>query len=77
MRGKNSKERISGFFKTVTQSVDEVLLSTQKDKDDFFEGQKTFLVEYSTRIKDATGKADKMTKSHKGEYDLVTVEELC
>lgn len=30
VRGKNKKEKISGFFKTVTQSADEVLLSNQK-----------------------------------------------
>lgn len=69
VRGKNNKERISGFFKTVSQSVDEVLLSNQKDKDDFFEGQKTFLVEYFNRIKDCTAKADRMTKSHKNVAD--------
>jgi sorting nexin-5/6/32 len=65
VRGKNSKEKLSGFFKTVTQSVDEVLLSNQKDKDDFFEHQRSFLVEYFTRVKDATARADRMTKSHK------------
>ena len=70
VRGKNNKERISGFFKTVSQSVDEVLLSNQKDKDDFFEGQKTFLVEYFNRIKDCTAKADRMTKSHKSWFQL-------
>jgi len=65
VRGKNSKEKLSGFFRTVTQSVDEVLLSNQKDKDEFFDHQRTFLVEYFTRVKDATMKSDKMTKSHK------------
>jgi len=65
VRGKNSKEKLSGFFRTVTQSVDEVLLSNQKDKDEFFDHQRTFLVEYFTRIKDATMKSDRMTKSHK------------
>jgi sorting nexin-5/6/32 len=69
VRGKNSKEKLSGFFKSVTQSVDEVLLSNQKDKDDFFEHQRTFLVEYFTRVKDATLRADKMTKSHKNVAD--------
>jgi len=67
VRGKNSKEKLSGFFKTVTQSVDEVLLSNQKDKDEFFDHQRTFLVEYFTRVKDATMKSDRMTKSHKSE----------
>lgn len=69
VRGKNKKEKISGFFKSVTQSADEVLLSNQKDVDDFFDQQRTFLIEYHTRIKDATMKADKMTKSHKSVAD--------
>ena len=68
VRGKNKKEKISGFFKSVTQSADEVLLSNQKDVDDFFDQQRTFLVEYHSRIKDATMKADKMTKSHKSKF---------
>ena len=70
VRGKNSKEKLSGFFRTVTQSVDEVLLSNQKDKDEFFEHQRTFLVEYFTRVKDATMKSDRMTKSHKSKSFL-------
>lgn len=74
VRGKNNKERLSGFFTRVSQSVDEVLLSNQKDKDDFFEGQKTFLVEYFNRIKDATGKSDRMTKSHKSMDYFMTLE---
>ena len=69
VRGKNKKEKLSGFFKTVTQSADEVILSNQKDVDDFFEQQKTFLVEYHTRIKDSCLKSDIMTKSHKNVAD--------
>lgn len=70
VRGKNSKEKLSGFFRTVTQSVDEVLLSNQKDNDEFFDHQRTFLVEYFTRVKDATLKSDRMTKSHKSKSVL-------
>ncbi|ELT93904.1 hypothetical protein CAPTEDRAFT_183253, partial [Capitella teleta] len=69
VRGKNKKEKLSGFFKTVSQSADEVLLSNQKEVDDFFEHQRMFLLEYHTRIKDATGKCDRMTKSHKNVAD--------
>jgi len=75
VRGKNSKEKLSGFFRTVTQSVDEVLLTNQKDKDEFFDHQRTFLVEYFTRVKDATLKSDKMTKSHKSEWNHVYIIE--
>lgn len=49
----------------MTQSLDEVLLANLKDKDDFFEGQRTFLAEYLVRVKEATAKADVMTASHK------------
>ncbi|KAK2183269.1 hypothetical protein NP493_316g02055 [Ridgeia piscesae] len=69
VRGKNKKEKLSGFFRTVTQTADEVLLTNQKDVDEFFEHQKAFLVEYHTRIRDATAKSDRMTKSHKNVAD--------
>ena len=39
--------------------------NTLQDVDEFFEHQKTFLVEYHTRIKGGTEKADRMTKTHK------------
>ncbi|KAH3856303.1 hypothetical protein DPMN_098889, partial [Dreissena polymorpha] len=69
VRNKNKKEKIGGFFKSITKSADEVLLSSQKDVDDFFEAEKTFLVTYHTKIKDCTQKADKMTKAHKNVAD--------
>lgn len=37
-----------------------------QDVDDFFEREKNFLVEYNAKIKDATAKSDKTTKTHKG-----------
>lgn len=69
VRGKNKKEKIGGFFSFITKSADEVLLSNHKDVDDFFESEKSFLVEYHSKIKDATGKSDKMTKTHKSVAD--------
>ncbi|XP_039247724.1 sorting nexin-6-like [Styela clava] len=66
VRGKNKKELLSGFFKNITKSADEALiLSGQKDTDDFFEHEKSFITEYHSRIKDATGKSDKFTKTHR------------
>lgn len=47
------------------QSADEVLLSGQKDIDDFFEMEKNYLVEYHAHIREATLKSDRMTKYHK------------
>lgn len=39
-----------------------------QDVDDFFEHERTFLVEYHNRVKDASAKSDKMTRSHKSEF---------
>uniref|UniRef100_A0A8C5SHC6 Sorting nexin 6 n=1 Tax=Laticauda laticaudata TaxID=8630 RepID=A0A8C5SHC6_LATLA len=36
-----------------------------QDVDDFFEHERTFLVEYHNRVKDSSLKSDKMTRSHK------------
>jgi sorting nexin-5/6/32 len=69
IRGKNKKEKIGGFFKSITKSADEVLISGQKDVDEFFESERVFLIEYHNKIKDATGKADRMTKVHKNVAD--------
>lgn len=33
--------------------------------DDFFEHEKTFLLEYHNRVKDASAKSDRMIRSHK------------
>ncbi|KAK0043714.1 sorting nexin-6 [Biomphalaria pfeifferi] len=68
-RGKNKKEKLGGFFKSITKTADEVLISGQKDVDEFFESEKVFLIEYHNKIKDATSKADKMTKVHKNVSD--------
>ena len=78
MRTKNKKERMEGLFKTFNKSTDELLLSaTQKDVDDHFEKEKSFLLDYHTAIKDAANKADKMAKSHKSkEYMLMRFYEF-
>lgn len=36
-----------------------------QEVDDFFEQEKTFLLDYFSKIKDSTIKAEKMTRSHK------------
>lgn len=38
-----------------------------QEVDEFFEQEKTFLLDYSIKIKDSTAKAEKMTRSHKSE----------
>lgn len=68
VRGKNRKEIFGGFLKNIVKSADEVLitgLSGIKEVDEFFEHERTFLVEYHNRVKDACMKVDKMTRSHK------------
>lgn len=70
VRGKNKKEKMMGLFSSIGKSADELLLSsTQKDIDDSFETEKMFLVSYSSQVKEATSKADKMTRAHKNLAD--------
>lgn len=61
-----------GFVKSLSKTTDELLLSaTVKDVNDFFEQEKNFLIEYHAHLKDATMKADRMTKRHKGMVRLM------
>ncbi|XP_028843998.1 sorting nexin-5-like [Denticeps clupeoides] len=69
VRRKNAKEMFGGFFKNMVKSADEVLISGVKEVDDFFEQEKTFLLDYSTKIKDSTTKAERMTRAHKNVAD--------
>ncbi|KFV69238.1 Sorting nexin-6, partial [Dryobates pubescens] len=69
VRGKNKKEKLEDFFKNMVKSADGVIVSGVKDVDDFFEHERTFLVEYHNRVKDASAKSDKMTRSHKSVAD--------
>lgn len=65
VRGRNKKEKFGSLVKLVTKSVDEVLVTGQKDVDPFFERERTFVVEYHNKVKDATAKSDRMTKFNK------------
>ena len=65
VRSKNTKERFGGFVKSLSKNADEIRLSSQKDQDEFIEGQKKFLVDYHTKIKEACAKADRMTYVHR------------
>ncbi|RMB93642.1 hypothetical protein DUI87_29869 [Hirundo rustica rustica] len=77
VRRKNTKEMFGGFLKSVVKSADEVLFSGVKEVEDFFEQEKTFLVNYYNRIKDAYAKADKMTRSHKNVADDYIYTSAC
>ena len=48
-----------------------VCMHVLQDVDEYFENEKGFLLEYHAKIKDATQKADKMTKVHKSETPTV------
>ncbi|XP_030627246.1 sorting nexin-5 [Chanos chanos] len=69
VRRKNAKEMFGGFFKNMVKTADEVIISGIKEVDDFFEQEKTFLLDYFSKIKDSTAKAEKMTYSHKNVSD--------
>nr|ADD24431.1 Sorting nexin-32 [Lepeophtheirus salmonis] len=66
VRGKNKKEVMLQFFNSVQKSGDELLLSsTIKDIDDFFNKEKSFLLDYHVALRDSTSKSDKMCSSHR------------
>lgn len=66
VRGKNKKEILAGLFSNIGKSADDLLLSsTQKDVDEFFDHERTFLIDYYSHIKNCTYRSDKMTQSHK------------
>ncbi|XP_066552732.1 sorting nexin-5 [Amia ocellicauda] len=73
VRRKSAKEMFGGFFKNMVKSADEVIISGIKEVDDFFDQEKTFLLDYSSKIKDSTAKAEKMTRSHKNVADDFTL----
>ncbi|XP_029417728.1 sorting nexin-6, partial [Nannospalax galili] len=52
------------MLKQTSEKSSRVLLILQ-DVDDFFEHERTFLLEYHNRVKDASAKSDRMTRSHK------------
>ncbi|NP_001348971.1 sorting nexin-32 isoform 2 [Mus musculus] len=68
VREKNRKEVLGGLLRSIVRSADEVLItgiSGLKEVDDFFEHERTFLVEYHTRIRDTCQRADRVMHSHK------------
>jgi len=66
VRGKNKKERLADIFSSFQKTGDEFLLSnTQKDIDEFFESEKTFMITYHQQLKDACIRSDKMSSTHK------------
>jgi sorting nexin-5/6/32 len=59
-------QRFQGFMASFQKTGDELLLSnTLKDVDDFFDSERSHLIEYHGHLRDATGRADRMTCVHK------------
>ncbi|CAI5450950.1 unnamed protein product [Caenorhabditis angaria] len=69
VRGKNKKEQVESFWKKFAKSADEVLLSGQKDVDEFFEKEKTYLVEYNVHIKEAAIRSERTIRCRKDVVD--------
>ncbi|NXP66496.1 SNX5 protein, partial [Chloropsis cyanopogon] len=62
------------LYSAVTDLTGHILF---QEVEDFFEQEKTFLVNYYNRIKDACAKADKMTRSHKNVADDYIYTSAC
>merc|ERR1712131_17658 len=46
VRGRNTQEKIKGFFSNITKAADEVSLLQNIDSDDFFQQRKVFILKY-------------------------------
>uniref|UniRef100_A0A4X1UI12 Sorting nexin n=1 Tax=Sus scrofa TaxID=9823 RepID=A0A4X1UI12_PIG len=76
VRGKNRKELLGGFLRNIVKSADEALItgmSGLKEVDEFFEHERTFLLEYHPRIRDACLRADRVMHSHKCADDYIPI----
>ena len=49
VRGKNAKEKLTGWFSKGQQAIDTIIADKVIDPDDFFEEKKNWLNEYHTR----------------------------
>lgn len=56
---------------TLPRLISDCAFPTQ-EVDEFFEQEKTFLLDYYSKIKDSTGKAEKMTRAHKSMLELIS-----
>ena len=68
VRGRNRKERLEGLMKSFSKTTDELLLqATQRDVDEFFDHEKSYVLVFHEHIKEATQRADRMTRCRKSE----------
>ena len=70
VRGKNKKEKLVDMFFSFQKTGDELLLgNTVKDVDDFFEAERSFILDYQAQLRECTIRADKMCNLQKGLAD--------
>lgn len=70
VRGKNKKEKLVDMFFSFQKTGDELLLgNTVKDVDDFFEAERSFILDYQSQLRECTIRADKMCTLQKGLAD--------
>ncbi|XP_043220247.1 sorting nexin-6-like isoform X1 [Amphibalanus amphitrite] len=70
VRGRNRKERLEGLMKSFSKTTDELLLqATQRDVDEFFDHEKSYVIVFHEHIKEATQRADRMTRARKNVAD--------
>ena len=68
VRGKNRKERLEGLVRSLSRSTDQLLLqATQRDVDDFFQHEKSFVLGYHEHVREAARRAERLTRARKSE----------
>ena len=56
-------------MKSFSKTTDELLLqATQRDVDEFFDHEKSYVLVFHEHIKEATQRADRMTRCRKSEF---------
>lgn len=65
VRGKNAKERLSGWLTKGQQAFDTIISDKVIDPDDFFEEKKNWLNEYHTRVLNGRKRANAVGDAHK------------
>jgi len=65
VRGKNAKEKLTGWFSKGQQAIDTIIADKVLDPDDFFEEKKNWLNEYHTRVVTGRKRANAVAESHK------------
>jgi len=64
VRGKNAKEKLTGWFTKGQQAFDTIMTDKQTDPDEYYEEKKIWLNEYHTRVADGRKKSVNFTKLH-------------